>query len=83
MMIQRLTLAGRAAQRQRGGGLDADTRGTKAALVILTILTYNVSAAVITKASRHTGDAPLPRNAKDSGGTRRPPPLEQASYLMH
>lgn len=65
-----------------GGGLDADTRGTKAALVIVTILTYNVSAAVITKAPRHTGDAPLPRNAKDSGGTRRPPPLERASYLM-
>lgn len=54
MMIQRLTLAGRAAQRQRGGRpalQDADTRGSKAALVIvpyqcagsiLTILTYNM-----------------------------------------
>lgn len=59
MMIQRLTLAGRAAQHQRrgmagdGGAAlqDADTRGSKAALVIvtyqcagsiLTILTYNM-----------------------------------------
>lgn len=41
-----------------------------------------MSAAVTTKAPHHTGDAPFPRNAKDSGGTPRSLPLKPATYLM-